>query len=258
MGLINSVGFRLPFNRVWAIQHSINFTRLHYSRFVPSIVKLLNWLPRLFSKAVFLRYEFVYSNLLFHKRVNSLLSLQIHYFSRFFVGVTRFLKFILNVNRRILFKHRSLRYYVLFVEKLLHLNTIFYFYLIRFAVFKTLNSFFSVFKNVYRISLRSLDRHAFPATYVATLIKRKMKSRSNLARLVARIAQSFQKKKRPMWKGIRISVAGRFSRQQRAQHKIFTAGVVAANTLSSKVDYTSIILTSRYGQSMAKIWINYK
>lgn len=258
MSLINSVGFRLPFNRSWSVQYSLNFARLHYSRFVPSTIKLLSWLPRFFNKRVFLRYEFVYSHLLLHRRSNGNLSLQVHYFSRFFVGIVRFIKFVYKKNMRFLSRHRMFRYYMLFVQKLIQLHTIFYFFLIRFAIFKTFNSFFSSLKNQYKISLRSLDRFAFPASYIGTLIKYRMKGRSNLPRLVARIAQLFQKTKRPMWKGIRISVAGRYSRQQRAQHQTFTSGVVAANTLSSKVDYASIILTSRYGQSMAKIWINYK
>jgi len=258
MSLINSSGFRLPFNRVWSSQYTLNFNRLHYSRLVATTFAFLTWLPKFFNKPIFVKYEFVYSHLLMNKNVNNALTFQIFYFSRFFVGLTRFLNFVLRKNARLLSQDVSLVYYTLFVQKLIHLHTLHYFYFIRFSLFKVIKSFFNADKNNCKIVLRSLDRQAFPASYIGMLIKRRMRSRSNLARLVIKIAHSFQKINRSMWKAIRITVSGRFSRQQRAQTKTYTLGVVAANTLSSKVDYSSVLLTSRYGQSTARIWINYK
>jgi len=193
-----------------------------------------------------------------NKNISNTLTFQIFYFSRFFVGITRFLRFIFRKNSRLLSRNIDIIYYTLFVQKLIRLHTLHYFYIIRFSLFKVIKTFFNTQRNNCKIILRSLDRRAFPASYIGTLIKRAMRSRSNLARLVIKISQSFQKAKKPMWKGIRITVSGRFSRQQRAQTKTHTLGVVAANTLSSKVDYFPVLLTSRYGQSTARIWINYK
>lgn len=272
MGLIiNPVSTRLKLNNFWEFTWSSynnnNYTYLINQDF--NLLKFISWLNR--SK-ILKKNDFLFFDIKIIKSFNKIkiyivftirrLNRKFKYeFYNKMKGSFRvnpgFERYSVKYRRKALLIIITLNCYKFFL--IYHIAKI-NFYL-KFICYYFISRILNINKNNIKFNITQNINRKLTSKYLANFIQKQQlkngnRSINSLIRFAINIIQRKNKKKKII-KGYKIKIVGRFSRRSRSSKLVYQEGPVTSGKFSVPLDYTFILIRTRYGISGLKIWLNF-